>query len=272
MAAFCLRKLIHPVRSSELTCINRSFDSPLVQSMQNKIFFQALVAMAGAKQRLMIVPTKSFCTSEEAEKKPEGKKRNLNAQKPVGSIGRKIPYQILHVISENGDSLGNMHRKDVIQLMNERDLKLVLLRENEQPPIYKLMTGKQIHEEQLKHREKKKANSKSGPVQQKELTFSTAIAQHDLATKIKQIQEWIDKHHHVKISVQQKNVADGPEKMLALIDQIVETMPGKATYLSPPKVREGRSTCVLRHMSDKEASMYRKNREQKDTLNKGNGN
>lgn len=36
-------------------------------------------------------------------------------------------------------------------------------------------------------------------------------------------------------------------------------MPEKATYLSEPRiVKEGRSTCVLRHMSDKEIQQLKK--------------
>ncbi|TFK09904.1 Translation initiation factor IF-3, mitochondrial [Platysternon megacephalum] len=274
MATLCLRKLIHQATRNETSCISKYLDIPLAQTMQKTTFSQALMVMAGAKRRLIFVPTKSFCTTEEAEKKPEGKKKKPNAQKTFGSIGRKIPQQIIHVISKNGDSLGNMHRGDVIRLMNEHDLKLVLLRENEDPPVYRLMTGKQIHEEQVKRREKQKASSKAGPVQLKELTFSAAIAKHDLETKIRQIQQWIDKKHHVRISVEQRNVADGPEKMLALFDQIVETMPEKATYLSPPRViKEGKSTCVLRHTSDKEAREYRKvGKNQTDILNKESGN
>nr|XP_005286716.2 LOW QUALITY PROTEIN: translation initiation factor IF-3, mitochondrial [Chrysemys picta bellii] len=274
MAALCLRKLIHQATRNETSCISKYLDIPLVQTMQKTTFSQALMVMAGAKRRLMFVPTKSFCTTEEAEKKPEGKKKT-NAQRPFGSIGRKIPQQIIHVISENGNSLGNMHRGDVIRLMNERDLKLVPLCENKDPPVYRLMTGKQIHEEQLKRREKQKASSKAGPVQLKELTFSAAIAKHDLETKISQIQQWIDKKHHVRISVQQRNVADGPEKMLAFFDQIVKTMPEKATYLSQPRViKEGKSTCVLRHMSEKEVNEYRKMEKEKQTdiRNKESGN
>ncbi|XP_030418418.1 translation initiation factor IF-3, mitochondrial [Gopherus evgoodei] len=275
MAALCLRKLIHQATRNETSCVSKYLDILLVRTMQKTTFSQTLMVMAGAKRRLMFVPTKSFCTTEEAEKKPEEKKKKTNAQKTFGSIGRKIPQRILHVISENGDSLGNMHRGDVIRLMNERDLKLVPLRENEEPPVYRLMTGKQIHEEQLKRREKQKASSKAGPVQLKELTFSATIAKHDLETKIRHIQQWIDKKHHVRISVQQRNVADGPEKMLALFDQIVETMPEKATYLSQPRViKEGKSTCVLRHMSDKEISDYRKRETEKQTdiLKKESGN
>ncbi|XP_067419014.1 translation initiation factor IF-3, mitochondrial [Emydura macquarii macquarii] len=271
MAVFCFRKLMYQATRNETSCISRYFGIPLVQTVQMTTLSQSLIVITGAKRRLMFVPTKLFCTTEEAGNKPNEKGKKTNASKAFGSIGRKIPYRILHVIGENGDSLGNMHRGEVIQLMNKLDLKLVPLRENEEPPVYRLMTGKQIHEEQLKRREKQKASPKTGPTQLKELTFSVAIAKHDLQTKIRQIQQWIDKKHHVRISINQRNVADGPEKMLVLFDQIFETMPEKATYLSKPKVvGEGKSTCVLRHMSDKEIRKMEK--EKTDIPNKESGN
>ncbi|NWY77122.1 IF3M factor, partial [Oenanthe oenanthe] len=121
-----------------------------------------------------------------------------------GSVGRRIPYRILHVINQDGESLGNMHRADALRLMDERGLKLVLLRENVEPPVYRLMTGQQIHEEQLKRAEKKKSSPKPGMwVVQKELSFSSAIAKNDLETKTKQIAQWIEKRHHVKVTIRQ---------------------------------------------------------------------
>ncbi|NXI05679.1 IF3M factor, partial [Pachycephala philippinensis] len=119
-----------------------------------------------------------------------------------GSVGRRIPYRVLHVINQDGESLGNMHRADVLRLMDEQGLKLVLLRENVEPPVYRLMTGQQIHEEQLKRAEKKKASPKPG-MYVKELSFSSAIAKNDLETKTKQIAQWIEKKYHVKVTVRQ---------------------------------------------------------------------
>ncbi|NXR30465.1 IF3M factor, partial [Zosterops hypoxanthus] len=119
-----------------------------------------------------------------------------------GSVGRRIPYRILHVINQDGESLGNMHRAEALRLMDEHGLKLVLLRENVEPPVYRLMTGQQIHEEQLKRAEKKKASPKPGTCA-KELSFSSAIAKNDLETKIKQIALWIEKKYHVKVTVRQ---------------------------------------------------------------------
>ncbi|KFP99281.1 hypothetical protein N330_08478, partial [Leptosomus discolor] len=173
-----------------------------------------------------------------------------------GSVGRRIPYRILHVINQDGESLGNMHRAEALKLMDQHGLKLVLLQENAEPPVYRLMTGQQIHEEQLKRAEKKKANPNPGVVQ-KELSFSSAIAKNDLETKTKQIAQWIEKKYHVKITIRQAK--DSNTDMLTLFDEILETVSKKATYLSKPRVtREGVSTCILRHMSDKELKAYQK--------------
>lgn len=41
----------------------------------------------------------------------------------------------------------------------------------------------------------------TAPVQVKELTFSRGIAAHDLTTKLKQVESWLEKKHHVRITV-----------------------------------------------------------------------
>ncbi|KFQ45155.1 hypothetical protein N333_07496, partial [Nestor notabilis] len=183
-----------------------------------------------------------------------------------GSVGRRIPYRILHVINQDGESLGNMHRAEALKLMDQHDLKLVLLRENVEPPVYRLMTGQQIHEEQMKRAQKKKSSAKPGMVQ-KELSFSSTIAKNDLGTKTKQIAQWIEKKHHVKITIRQAK--DSNTDMFTLFDQILETVSDKATYVSKPKVtKEGVSTCILRHMSDKELKVYQKMEKQKNSTEK----
>lgn len=41
----------------------------------------------------------------------------------------------------------------------------------------------------------------TAPVQVKELTFSSGIASHDLTTKLRQVESWLEKKHHVKITL-----------------------------------------------------------------------
>lgn len=44
----------------------------------------------------------------------------------------------------------------------------------------------------------------------KELIFSSNIGQHDLDTKSKQIQQWIEKKYHVQVTIKKGKNADQP--------------------------------------------------------------
>ncbi|XP_027895601.1 translation initiation factor IF-3, mitochondrial [Xiphophorus couchianus] len=187
------------------------------------------------------------------------KKQDPRANASISSVGRKIPHKEIQVIDEEGDKLGLMHRADVIRIMNEKDLKLVLVRENEELPLYQLMSGKQIHEEQLRLREKNKA--KAGPVQVKELNISAGIASHDLSTKLKQVESWLEKKHHVRLTLRGKRNQhiDNLDKTL---EEMVEQMTVMTAFVSKPKVtREGQvAMCVLRPPSAKELAQKAKTR------------
>ncbi|NWU99103.1 IF3M factor, partial [Upupa epops] len=123
-------------------------------------------------------------------------------QTAFGSAGRRIPYRIVHLLNQDGKSLGNMHRAEALKLMDQHELKLVLLNENVDPPVYRLMSGQQIHEEQLKRAQERRACPKSEVVQ-KEISFSSAIAKNDFETKTKHIAQWIEKKYHVKVTIRQ---------------------------------------------------------------------
>ncbi|XP_019953312.2 translation initiation factor IF-3, mitochondrial isoform X1 [Paralichthys olivaceus] len=196
----------------------------------------------------------SFCTAaDDAEKNPAQKKKKQDPRShtTISSVGRKIPQKLIHVISESGEDMGSMHRADTIRIMDEQGLKLVLLDERKDPPTYQLMSGKQIHEEQLKLREKQKA--KPASVQVKELSFSSGIASHDLGTKLKQVESWLEKKHHVRITLRlaRGNPAGNLDTTL---EQMVEQLEVMVGFVSKPTViRDGKgATCVLRPASAKE--------------------
>lgn len=57
---------------------------------------------------------------------------------------------------------------------------------------------------------------KLGPTLTKELTFSSNIGQHDLDTKRKQIQQWIEKKYKVQITIKKgKNVEEPENKVVS---------------------------------------------------------
>ncbi|KAK3509424.1 hypothetical protein QTP70_034181 [Hemibagrus guttatus] len=186
------------------------------------------------------------------EKKKKKKKQDPKARTTISSVGRKIYQRHLVLLDEEGESLGNVHRADALRLMDEKGLKLVPVDEKAEPPVYRLMSGKQIHEEQMKLREKQKTKA-TGVVQVKDLTLSSDITLHDLDTKLKQVTTWLEKKHHVRLTLKPRRV-----QSVQALDSILDEMVGRITaplgFVNKPKlIREGRAaSCVLRPPSAKE--------------------
>lgn len=189
--------------------------------------------------------------TEQATPAPKKKKQDPRAGSTLSHVGHKIPQRLIQVISETGEDLGSMHRASVIRTMDEQGLKLVLLDADKDPPVYKFMTGKQIYQEQLKQREKQKA--KPAAVQVKELTFSSGIATHDLSTKLKQVESWLEKKHHVRITLRSGRNNAGVN-LNTTLEEMVKQMEVMVGFVSPPQViRDGRAAvCIVRPPSAKE--------------------
>lgn len=202
-----------------------------------------------------------FTTANDTGPEPVPKKKTQDPRSRVtiGSVGRKIHQRHLQVINETGDDLGIMHRAAVLRLMDEQGLKLVPLNEHKDPPVYRLMTGKQVHEEQLKLREKQK--EKAVPLQVKELTFSSDIAAHDLLTKLKQAQSWLNKKHHVKITLKSRGVAS-TQALDTILEQMLQQLEVTIGFVSKPQItRDGKVVrCIVRPASVKELSQTGQNK------------
>ncbi|XP_071324118.1 translation initiation factor IF-3, mitochondrial isoform X2 [Trachinotus anak] len=215
-------------------------------------------------------PFSTAVDNTEQTSAPKKKKPVPRANATISNVGHKIPQRYVQLMSETGEDLGTKHREHVIRIMNEQGLKLVLLNAHKDPPVYQLMTGKQIHQEQLKLREKQKA--KQAAVQVKELTFSCGIASHDLTTKLKQVESWLEKKHHVRITLRSghNKPADNLDTTLEQMVQQIEVMVG---FVSPPKVKhDGRAAmCVIRPPSAKELSQKGKSNNNKASQPDGSG-
>ncbi|XP_010767420.1 translation initiation factor IF-3, mitochondrial [Notothenia coriiceps] len=202
-----------------------------------------------------------FCSAvDDTEKPPTPKKKKPGprAHGTISSVGHDIPHREIQLISETGENLGTMHRGSVIRLMDKNGLKLVLLSEHQDPPVYRLMSGKQIHEEKLKQREKQKAKA---PTQVKEISFLSCISSHDLSTKMNRVGSWLEKKNHVRITM--KAGRRGPSDNLDItLEEIVEGMEKTVGYVSKPAlIQDGQAAmCILRPPSAKDLLKKDKNK------------
>lgn len=203
----------------------------------------------------------ALCTAvEDTQPTPTPKKKQSELNNAYLRIrSRMIPHHHIQLIGENGDDMGTMHRTDVIRLMDERGLKLMPINQNTDPPIYRLLSGRQFHEEQLKLREKKK--KKPAPVQVKELTFSIGIATHDLSIKLKHAESWLEKKHHVRITLRSsRNSTDDLDTTLKSVLQQLKVDFGFVSQ--PTATQNGQAVmCILRPPSAKELAQKSKKTE-----------
>ncbi|EAX08411.1 mitochondrial translational initiation factor 3, isoform CRA_c, partial [Homo sapiens] len=170
MAALFLKRLTLQTVKSENSCI-RCFGKHILQ----KTAPAQLSPIASAPRLSFLIHAKAFSTAEDTQNEGKKTKKNKTA---FSNVGRKISQRVIHLFDEKGNDLGNMHRANVIRLMDERDLRLVQRNTSTEPAEYQLMTGLQILQERQRLREMEKANPKTGPTLRKELILSSNIGQH----------------------------------------------------------------------------------------------
>ncbi|XP_063068906.1 translation initiation factor IF-3, mitochondrial [Engraulis encrasicolus] len=195
--------------------------------------------------------------SEESDEKVKKVKVKVDprARQTISSVGRKIHHRHLLLLSDEGENLGTHHRADVIRMMEETGKKLVAVNERADPPVFRLMTGKQIHQEQMRLHEKNK--NKPAPTKVKELTWSSDIAPADLRTKLRQVASWLDKKHHIRVTLKtghRGNTPDASQPLDKTLESMLSQMDVPFGFVSPSRaVREGRAaSCTIRPPSAKE--------------------
>ena len=108
----------------------------------------------------------------------------------------------VRVIGENGEQLGIMSSSEALAIAEERDLDLVKISPNANPPVCKIMNyGKYLFELNKKNKEAKK-NQKI--VEIKEVWLSMTIDVGDLNVKARQAQKFLTAGNKVKVSIRMR--------------------------------------------------------------------
>lgn len=115
-------------------------------------------------------------------------------------INQEITADPIMLIDDEGRSEGQVSLDQARLLAYEKTLDLVLINENGNPPVAKLMDyGKYIYN-QTKMLNKQKAKSHNSEL--KEVRFGIKIGDHDLEVKINKIKQFLEKGDKVKITIQ----------------------------------------------------------------------
>ena len=114
-------------------------------------------------------------------------------------INERIRVREVRLIDDQGGQLGIIPTVDALRLARERDLDLVEVAPNANPPVCKILDfGRYRFEQEKKLRDSKK---KQKVLKLKEIRMQPKIGPGDLDTKAKHIQEFLDEGDKVKVTI-----------------------------------------------------------------------
>ncbi len=114
-------------------------------------------------------------------------------------INEEIRDKEVRVITNEGEQLGIMSAKDALAAAEERNLDLVKIAPNAQPPVCKIMDYGKYRFEQAKREKDAKKNQKV--VEIKEIRLGLKIDTHDFETKGNHAIKFLKSGNKVKVSI-----------------------------------------------------------------------
>ncbi|MFA6582936.1 MAG: translation initiation factor IF-3 [Elusimicrobiaceae bacterium] len=112
----------------------------------------------------------------------------------------QIRISPVRVIDEKGEMLGILSVEDAISTAQDRGLDLVEIVPQAKPPVCKIMNYSKFLYEQDKKKREARRKQKSGVI--KEIKMRPNIAAHDLETKLKHLEEIIQKYDRVRLTLE----------------------------------------------------------------------
>jgi translation initiation factor IF-3 len=147
------------------------------------------------------------------------------------------------VIAEDGAQIGIKPIGDAINLAYERDLDLVEVSPNSNPPVCKIMDfGKYRYQMEILEKERKK---KQTQIVVKEIKLRPKIDKNDLNIKKKQIEKFLKKGNKVKITMSFKGREIVHSELgMNILNSIIDYLGGRCIVEQMPKL-EGYNIVML---------------------------
>lgn len=171
-----------------------------------------------------------------------------NGKKEV-ELNEQIRDKEIRLIGEDGSQLGVVSPREAMEMATERNLDLVKIAPQAQPPVCKIMDyGKYRFELQKKEKETRK-NQKV--VEVKEIRLSLKIDVHDFETKVAHARKFLASGNKVKVSIrfrgrEMAHTSLGQDVLKRFSDALPDAVVDKA-----PKM-EGRSMAMFMMPPQKE--------------------
>jgi len=146
------------------------------------------------------------------------------------------------VIDQDGTSLGVLPLREALDLAAARELDLVEVNPTASPPICKLLDFGRFQFEQSKRQRESGKTQKGFTL--KEVRFRPNVGEHDVATKLKSIREFLGAGDKVKVVVRLRGREMAhPERAGMLLDSVAQQV--KPHTVERPAQADARSSVMI---------------------------
>lgn len=158
-------------------------------------------------------------------------------------VNERIRTHQVRLIDENGENVGVMPPQRALEIARERNLDLVEISPNANPPVCKLMDYGRYKYEQAKKENEARKNQKT--ITLKDIRLSPRTDEHDVDVKTRKIQEFLTEGDRVRVSVKFRGAEmRHPDIGRKLLDGIAEVLKGMAVIERSP-IMEGKMMSMI---------------------------
>ena len=158
-------------------------------------------------------------------------------------INGQIRAKEVQLITDDGQKLGVMPLREALEKAQEKNLDLVLVAPQANPPVCKIMNyGKYKFEQAKKEKEAKK---KQKVLEIKEIRITPNIEEHDFDFKAKNARKFIESGNKLKITVRFRGREINNSKLGEnVLNKFIENLSDIAVVERKPKL-EGRNMFIM---------------------------
>ncbi|MGI6612300.1 MAG: translation initiation factor IF-3 [Candidatus Nanosyncoccaceae bacterium] len=150
-------------------------------------------------------------------------------------INQEIKSKELRVVDDSGKQLGIMKLSEAQRLAQDKDLDLIEIAPNANPPVAKIMDWSKYQYQKLKEQQRNRRKSKVADL--KQMRVGLKIGENDLNIKLNKVNKFLDNGDNVRITVVFKGREMAHKELgYKMIDRIKEILGDKIIIDQQPKM------------------------------------
>jgi translation initiation factor IF-3 len=156
----------------------------------------------------------------------------------------------LRVIDEDGKQLGIISKQEALAIAKERELDLVEISPNADPPVCKIVDWGKYNYQRTKQLQKNRKAAKS--LELKQIRFGLKISPHDLSIKMNHAAKFLESGHKVKVTLMYRGREQAHREIgFQIAQRVIESFGDTILVDQQPQLAGRQLSFVLRNSGKK---------------------